>query len=103
MGYASTTGFILYWKQYQPFVIHRAHHVWFDEYTYHISKEDNHTPGYLPLRQDHKIHIHNLDLFNLIPFELDIISTQFCDTKILTYEIELPPSGNKVGFNLLDD
>ena len=39
----------------------------------------------------------------MIPCELDIRSTLFCDTKILTYEIELPPSGKKVVFNLLND
>ena len=38
----------------------------------------------------------------MIPCELDLTSTQFRDTKIITYEIELPPSGKKVGFNLLD-
>ena len=38
----------------------------------------------------------------MIPCELDLISTPFCDTTILTYEIELPSSGNKFGFNLLD-
>ena len=27
----------------------------------------------------------------------------FCDTTILTYEIELPSSGKKIGFNLLND
>ena len=32
MGYADTTGVILYWKLDQPFVIHIAHHVWFDEF-----------------------------------------------------------------------
>ena len=87
MGYAATTGFILYWKSDQPFVIHRSHHVRFDEYNYRLSIEDKHT--------------HESDLLNLIPCELDIISTPFIDTKIITYEIELPPSGNKVGFNLL--
>ena len=40
---------------------------------------------------------------NLIPCELDTESTTFRDTIILTYEIELPSSGKKVGFNLLDD
>ena len=30
MEYAATTGVILYWKPDQPFIIHRAHHVWFD-------------------------------------------------------------------------
>ena len=37
MGYAATTGFIIYYNQYQPFVIHRTHHVWFDEYNYRSS------------------------------------------------------------------
>ena len=32
MGYSATTGVILYWKPYQTFIIHRAHHAWFDEY-----------------------------------------------------------------------
>ena len=31
MGYAATTGVILYWKPDQTFLIHRAHNVWFDE------------------------------------------------------------------------
>ena len=48
-------------------------------------------------------HVHNSDLLNLIPCEIDLTSTLFCDKKILTYEIELTPSGQKVGFNLLDD
>ena len=47
--------------------------------------------------------IHNSDLLNLIPFELDFTSTTFSNPTILTYEIELPPSGKKIGFNLLDD
>ena len=38
----------------------------------------------------------------MIICELDITSTPFHDTKILTYEIELPPFVNKAGFNLLD-
>ena len=39
----------------------------------------------------------------MIPCELDITSTPFGDTTIITYKIELPPYGKKVGFNLLDD
>ena len=39
----------------------------------------------------------------MIPCELYTTSTTFCDTTILTYEIELPPAGKKFGFNLLDD
>ena len=38
----------------------------------------------------------------MIPCELDLTSTPFNDTPILTYEIELYPSGNKVGFILFD-
>ena len=42
-------------------------------------------------------------MLQLIPCEIYPTSTPFRDTKILAYEIELPPSGNKIGFNLLDD
>ena len=45
----------------------------------------------------------NSDLLNLIPCELDIKSTPFSDTTIITYKIELPPSGKEFGFNLLGD
>ena len=62
-----------------------------------------HTSGYLLLQKDPDSHVHHSDLFNLIPHELNLTSTPFFDTTILTYEIELPPSGKKFGFNLLDD
>ena len=39
----------------------------------------------------------------MIPCELHLTYTQFSDTIVIAYEIELPPSGKKVGFNLLDD
>ena len=39
----------------------------------------------------------------MIPCELDIKSTPFSDKKIITPEIELSPSGNIIGFNLLND
>ena len=39
----------------------------------------------------------------MIPCELDLTSTPCSDTTIITYEIEFPTSGNKFGFNLLDD
>ena len=103
MGYAATTVVILYWKPDQPIVIHRAHHAWFDEYNYPLSILDKHTPCSLLLKQDHEGHINNSDLLNLISFELDLTSTQFFDTTIITYEIELPPSGKKIGFSLVDD
>ena len=102
MGYADTTGIILYWKPDQPFVIHRAHHVWFDEYSSCLYIEDNHTPDSLLLRKYPESHIHYSYLLNLIPCELDITSTPFSDITIITYDIEWPPSGKKVGFNLLD-
>ena len=103
MGYGATTEFILNWKSDQNFVIHRSHHIWFDEYNSRLSIEDNHTTGYLLPWQDPEGHIHDSDLLNLIPFELDLTSTPFWDTTIITYDIKLPPSGKKVGFNLLDD
>ena len=100
MGYAATTWVIIYWNLIQNFVIHRAHNVWFDEYTYRLSIEDNHTTASLLIQQDPESHVHNSDLINLIICELDIKSTKSCDTKILTYEIKWPPFVNKVGFIL---
>ena len=50
-----------------------------------------------------KVFLHNLDLINLIPCELDITSTPFCDITMITYEIELPPDRKKTGLNVLDD
>ena len=56
---AATTGVILYWKLDQPFIIHRAHHVWSDEYNSRLSIETKHTPGSLLLRQYTESHIHD--------------------------------------------
>ena len=39
----------------------------------------------------------------MIPCELGLTTTPFCDTPILTYEIELPTALNNVDFNLMDD
>ena len=39
----------------------------------------------------------------MIPYKIDITYTPFSNTTILAYEIELPPVGRKIGFNLLDD
>ena len=58
MGYAAKTGVILYWKPDKPFIIHRYHHVWFDEYNSRLSIEYKHTPGSLLLRQDPEGNIH---------------------------------------------
>ena len=102
MGYADTTGVIIYYKPYQHFVIQIDHHFWFDEYNSRLSIEYNNTPGSSLLWQYPEGHIHDSDLLNLIPCELDLTSTPFSDTTIVTYEIELPPSIKKVGFNLLD-
>ena len=59
MGYAAITGVTIFCKPYQPFIIHRSHHVWFDEYNYCLFIEYKNTPGYLLLRQDPEVHIHN--------------------------------------------
>ena len=87
MGYAATTGFILYWKPDQLFIIHGTHHVWFDEYNYSLSIEEKHTSCYLLLWQDPEGHIHYSDLLNLNPCELDLTSTLFSDETIITYDI----------------
>ena len=103
MVYTATTGVIIYCNPHQPFFIHGSHHAWFDEYNSRISMEDKNTPSCLLLKQDLERILHILYLLDLIPCELSITSTPFCDTTILTYEIELPPSGNKFGLNLLDE
>ena len=50
MGYEDPKVVILYWNPYKPFVIHIAHHVWFDQYNYRLSIEYKHTLGYLLLQ-----------------------------------------------------
>ena len=84
-------------------VNNRAHHVWFDEYNSRLSIEDNHTRVSLLLRQDPEVHIHYSDLLNLITCEIDPTSTTFSAPTIITYDIDLLPSGFKIGFNLMDD
>ena len=96
MGYAATTGVILYWKTYKTFFIQRDYHVWFDEYNYHLPIDYKHTPGSLILHQYPESLIHNSDLLNLIQCELYLTYTPFCDTNVFIYEIELPPSGKKI-------
>ena len=103
LRYAATTGVIIYWKTDQTFVIHRYHHVWFGTYNSCLSIENKHTQCYLLLQQYPESLIHNSDLLNLIPCKLDVTSTPFSDENIITYDIELPHSGKKIGFNLLDN
>ena len=45
----------------------------------------------------------NSDQLNLILCELDIYSTPFGYKTTISYELEPPPTGNKIGFNLIDD
>ena len=59
MGYAATTGVILYWNTDQPSVVHISHHVWLDEYNSLISIEDNNTFGSLMLQQYPEIIVNN--------------------------------------------
>ena len=58
---------LLYTGNPTNFIIHRANHVWFDEYNSCLSIEDKHTPGSLILWRYPKGHIHDSDLLNLIP------------------------------------
>ena len=85
MEYAANTGFIIYWNPDQPFLIHRAHHVWFDEYNSGLSVEYKHTPGSLLLQKYTECRVHNSDLLNVIPFELYLTPNPFLDTKIIIY------------------
>ena len=59
MGYSITTGVIFDWNPDQYFVIHRAHHIWFDVYNYRLSIGHNHTTVSLLLQQDYESPIHN--------------------------------------------
>ena len=85
VGYSATVGFIIYWNPERIFVIQIYHHVWFDECNYCISTEYNHYPGYLLLQQYPEIIIHNSDLLNLFPYELDLTSNPFSNTTIIPY------------------
>ena len=62
-------------KSDQPFIIHRAHHIWFDENNSRLSIEDKHTLGSLLLRLDTDGHIHDSDFLNVIPCKIDPTST----------------------------
>ena len=82
------------------FFIQRNYHYWFDEYNSSLPIGDKNNTGYLLLKQYPENILHNSDLLNFIPYELDLTYPPFCDTTILTYGIELPPYGKKIGFNL---
>ena len=77
--------------------------IFLNEYNSCLFIEYKHTTGYLLIQRDPADLIYNSDLLDLIPCELDSTSTQFSDTNILTYEIDLYPDGKKIGFNLLYD
>ena len=66
MGYAATTGVILYCNPYQFFVIYIAHHIWFDEYNYCLYIEYNHTMVSLLLQKEPEILLRNSDLIYFI-------------------------------------
>ena len=97
MGYAATKGVILYWKTDQPSIINIYHHVCFDECNFHLSISYKHTPGSLLLQKYPEGHTHDSDLLKLIQCKIDLTSTPFSDETIIIYEIELLPSGNKIG------
>ena len=45
----------------------------------------------------------NPDQLNLITFEIDISSPSFLYETTITCKTDLPPVGNKICFNLMDD
>ena len=92
----ATKGIIIYWKPYQPLVIHIYHHVCFDEYNYHLHIEDNYTPGSLLLQQYPESNVHNSDLLNLIPCGIDFKSTTFSDKKFSHIKLSYLPLEGKL-------
>ena len=58
--------------------------------------EDDLTPSSLLLKQHPENLLYDLDQINMILCELDPTSAPFRYTKILTYDSELPPSGNQL-------
>ena len=64
--------------------------------------EYKHTPCSLLLQKHPESFLRHSDLINLISCEFDLTSAPFLDTKIIKYEIQLPPDVNKIGPNLLD-
>ena len=98
MVYAYTKEVIIHWNPYQPLHTPRVYHDCFYEYNYSLSTEDKHTHGYLLLQKYPESILLIYYMHNYIPCELDVKYTPFCDTKILTYEVELLPSGKKIGF-----
>ena len=103
MGYAANTVVFLYWKPDQPYYIHRFYHAWFDKYNYRLSTEENHTPGSLLIQQDTESLIHDSDLLNLITCEIYLTSNKCFDATMTTYDIDTPPDGSIICFDLLDD
>ena len=79
--------------------------MWLDEYHSRLTTEEKHTPGLILLQDDTEGFLQqNPGKLNLIPCELDLSSTPFCYIEtIITYEIELLPSGKKIGLNFMDD
>ena len=103
MGYADTTGVILYWNCDHTFSIHRYHNDQFSDCNSNLYIQEKHTTGYLLLQRYPESLLHYLYPINLIICEIDLTCTQFFDTTILTYEIQLPPDAKEIGFNLFDD
>ena len=85
MGYEATTGVLICWNPDRHFYIHRSHHTRFGEYNYSLYMEYKHTTGYLLLKQDPESLLCHSGLINLIPCEIDLTSTPFHDTNIITY------------------
>ena len=76
--------------------------MWLDEYNSRLTTEEKHTPGLIILQDDTEGFLQqNPGKLNLIPCEFDLSSTPFFYIEtMITYEIELLPSGKKIGLNL---
>ena len=97
MGYVATILVILYYDTDQHVDINRSYCVWFNEYISSLSMENNHTPGYLIFQNILKVFFIIWTCSTLLHAKLILHWT------ILTYEIEIRPSGRKFSYSLLDD
>lgn len=68
----------------QPYYLHGAHNVWFDENKSRLSSEDNYTPVSLKLqRYVEDLYQNNPREINLVKCELDFSDRPFADAIIL--------------------
>ena len=102
MGYAATTGFILYWNPDQLFVIHRYQNVWFDEYNSRLSIEDRCIPFIYSFVNITKVLFIIKSSSNLFHVYLILNPIHFAIQQLSHMKLSYLPL-EKMGINFLDD